>query len=129
MEGLAQQAVRDGRPGDALPLFREAYELNLELDDRWRMALVACKLATALLALGQPEGATQVLASGKAQLEEMGADPVWRREIAEWQGHRDGGKLILETYSHVNPVHSQRMAQLLTDGAPANMVSIKAGAA
>ena len=35
--------------------------------------------------------------------------------IAEWQGHRDGGKLILDTYSHVNRVHSHRMAQLLTD--------------
>ena len=37
--------------------------------------------------------------------------------IAEWQGHKDGGKLILDTYSHVNPVHSHRMAQLLTDEA------------
>src|SRR5439155_26921708 len=26
--------------------------------------------------------------------------------IAEWQGHRDGGKLILDTYSHVNRIHS-----------------------
>ncbi len=24
--------------------------------------------------------------------------------IAEWQGHRDGGKLILQTYSHVNRI-------------------------
>jgi integrase len=35
--------------------------------------------------------------------------------IAEWQGHKDGGKLILDTYSHVNPSHSQRMAQLMID--------------
>ena len=35
--------------------------------------------------------------------------------IAEWQGHKDGGKLILDTYSHVNRVHSQRMAQLMND--------------
>jgi integrase len=34
--------------------------------------------------------------------------------IAQWQGHRDGGKLILDTYSHVNPVHSRRMAALMT---------------
>lgn len=33
--------------------------------------------------------------------------------IAQWQGHKDGGKLILDTYSHVNPVHSHRMAQLM----------------
>src|SRR6266480_3416014 len=45
--------------------------------------------------------------------------------IAEWQGHKDGGKLILDTYSHVNPVHSHRMAQLLTDEkAPENVISI-----
>jgi integrase len=49
--------------------------------------------------------------------------------IAEWQGHRDGGKLILDTYSHVNRVHSQRMAQLMTDVEPQNVVSMKAGMA
>jgi integrase len=36
--------------------------------------------------------------------------------IAEWQGHRDGGVLILRTYSHVRAAHSQRMAQLMTNG-------------
>jgi integrase len=47
--------------------------------------------------------------------------------IAEWQGHKDGGKLILDTYSHVNPVHSRRMAQLMTEEAlPENVVSIRA---
>jgi integrase len=44
--------------------------------------------------------------------------------IAEWQGHKDGGKLILDTYSHVNRVHSQRMAQLMTDVEAENIVSI-----
>jgi len=42
--------------------------------------------------------------------------------IAEWQGHRDGGKLILDTYSHVRPEHSQRMAQLMSDAEPENVV-------
>jgi integrase len=45
--------------------------------------------------------------------------------IAEWQGHKDGGKLILDTYSHVNPVHSQRMAQLMTEGEPENVIAMK----
>lgn len=36
------------------------------------------------------------------------------KTVAQWQGHRDGGKLILDTYSHVRPVHSERMAQLMT---------------
>jgi integrase len=43
---------------------------------------------------------------------ELGVDV---KVIAEWQGHRDGGQLILSTYSHVRPVHSQRMALLMTD--------------
>ena len=44
--------------------------------------------------------------------------------IAEWQGHKDGGKLILDTYSHVNRAHSQRMAQLMRDGEPENVVAM-----
>jgi integrase len=43
--------------------------------------------------------------------------------IAEWQGHRDGGKLILDTYSHVNAAHSQCMAQRLTDEEPSNVLT------
>ena len=35
--------------------------------------------------------------------------------IAEWQGHRDGSKLILATYSHVRPEHSNRMAAFNDD--------------
>ncbi len=35
--------------------------------------------------------------------------------IAEWQGHGDGGKLILDTYSHVAPKHSARMARLMIE--------------
>jgi len=46
--------------------------------------------------------------------------------IAEWQGHKDGGKLILQTYSHVNPVHSNRMAQLLTLDQPDNVIQLGA---
>ena len=38
--------------------------------------------------------------------------------ISEWQGHGDGGKLILDTYSHVRPAHSDRMAQLMTEEHP-----------
>jgi Site-specific recombinase XerD len=45
--------------------------------------------------------------------------------IAEWQGHKDGGKLILDTYSHVNRVHSERMAQLMTEEEPENVLAFK----
>jgi integrase len=42
--------------------------------------------------------------------------------IAMWQGHKDGGKLILTTYSHVRPVHSDQMAKLMTMEQPANVI-------
>ncbi len=52
------------------------------------------------------------------------------KTLAEWQGHKDGGKLILGTYSHVRADHSERMAQLMTDSEPENVVPMpKAGAA
>jgi len=35
--------------------------------------------------------------------------------IAEWQGHQDGGKLILEVYGKVSKAHQKRMAQLFDD--------------
>jgi len=54
---------------------------------------------------------------------ERGADV---KVIAEWQGHRDGGKLILQTYSHVNAAHSNRMAQLMSTDEPENVIPIDA---
>jgi len=34
--------------------------------------------------------------------------------VSKWQGHKDGGKLLLDTYSHVRPIHSERMALLMS---------------
>ena len=45
--------------------------------------------------------------------------------IAEWQGNKDGGKLILETYSHVNRSHSQPMARLMVDNTRDNVVAMQ----
>jgi integrase len=53
---------------------------------------------------------------------ELGVDV---KVIAEWQGHKDGGKLILQTYSHVNPLHSNRMAQLMRLDEPDNVVEMR----
>ena len=41
---------------------------------------------------------------------EKGIDP---KVIASWQGHGDGGRLILSVYSHLRPAHSDRMARLM----------------
>jgi integrase len=57
---------------------------------------------------------------------ELGIDV---KTIADWQGHKDGGKLILDTYSHVRSVHSQRMAQLMRTEQPDNVIAMKEGAA
>jgi hypothetical protein len=46
--------------------------------------------------------------------------------IADWQGHKDGGKLILNTYSHVRRPHSERMAALMTEQEPQNVVAVSA---
>jgi len=48
--------------------------------------------------------------------------------VAQWQGHRDGGKLILDTYSHVRPAHSEQMARLMTTDFPANVIPMSATA-
>jgi integrase len=48
--------------------------------------------------------------------------------IAEWQGHRDGGRLILATYSHVRPEHSNAMALRMTTEQPPNVIPITAQA-
>lgn len=45
------------------------------------------------------------------------------KTIAEWQGHRDGGKLILDTYSYLDAMHSENMAKLITNQEPENVVA------
>jgi integrase len=44
--------------------------------------------------------------------------------IARWQDHKDGGKLILDTYGHVTTAHTNRMALLLSEETPDNVVPI-----
>ena len=44
--------------------------------------------------------------------------------IAQWQAHADQGALLLKVYSHVRPEHARRMAQLMIDEPPPNVVPI-----
>jgi integrase len=48
--------------------------------------------------------------------------------LSDWQGHGDGGKLILSTYSHVRTKHSQSMAALMTNEQPDNVVPMTGAA-
>ena len=49
--------------------------------------------------------------------------------VAQWQGHRDGGKLILATYAdEVRLDHSLRMSKLMSAEKPENVIPIKTAA-
>jgi len=50
----------------------------VDLGDRWRIAIDACRLAGALASLGEARPAARLLASGKALFEEIGGAPSWR---------------------------------------------------
>jgi Site-specific recombinase XerD len=52
---------------------------------------------------------------------ERGINP---QVVALWQGHKDGGKLILDTYSFVRREHERTMAALLTEREPAKVIPI-----
>jgi integrase len=54
---------------------------------------------------------------------QLGIDP---QTVSRWQNHHDGGRLVLSTYGFVTAVHEQRMAQLLVDSTPENVVPITA---
>lgn len=41
---------------------------------------------------------------------QKGVDP---KTLSEWQGHQDGGRLIMSTYSHLFAAHSRKMAELI----------------
>jgi integrase len=48
--------------------------------------------------------------------------------VADWQGHRDGGKLILSTYRHARTSHGDAMATRMTLERPANVIPIASAA-
>jgi integrase len=52
---------------------------------------------------------------------ERGINP---QVIAQWQGHRDGGVLILQVYGHVRSEHSNRMAQLMSVDEATNIIKL-----
>jgi predicted ATPase/class 3 adenylate cyclase len=70
--------ISEDRPADALPLLLESFRLNVEMGDRWRIAIDATRIARALAGLGQARRAARLFASGKALFEEIGGAPSWR---------------------------------------------------
>jgi predicted ATPase/class 3 adenylate cyclase len=79
LEALVHRATEE-RPEEAAEMLREAYELNHELGDRFREAVIVCRFARVLAFAGRAEAATRILAAGEALYEEIGGSPMgWLR--------------------------------------------------
>jgi predicted ATPase len=76
LEALSDFALQDS-PDDAIAMLAQAYRISLELEDRWRLALIASRLARAFAERGDQKTAAQLLASSLAWLREIGGDPKW----------------------------------------------------
>ena len=72
LEALAHR-VAEGQADEAASLLKEAYELNRELGDRYREAIIVCRFARVLAFAGRAETATRVLATGETLFEKTGA--------------------------------------------------------
>jgi non-specific serine/threonine protein kinase len=76
LESLAHAAGEKGNIAEATRLLEEAYELNRELGDRFREAVIVCRFARVLAFAGRAETAARVLATGEMLYDEMGASPM-----------------------------------------------------
>jgi integrase len=105
--------------GFAIPIYPQARPLIEKLcngkkhDERlFKMSDARKSLANACIRLGLPSFTQRSLRRLFVTTAiERGVDV---KVISQWQGHRDGGKLILNTYSHVRRPHSDRMAALMS---------------
>lgn len=76
LESLAHAAGPKGNIDEATALLKEAYELNAELGDRFREAVLVCRFARVLAFADKADTAARVLATGEKLYEEMGATPM-----------------------------------------------------
>jgi integrase len=94
-QALVQRLCKGKRPNDRLFAIKDAKKA----------------LAGACARLGLPQFTQRSLRRFFiANALERGVDV---QTISQWQGHADGGKLILSIYGHVRAPHSDRMAQLM----------------
>ena len=81
LEQLEGYAVREGRVHDALQLLGEAYRVNRELGDAYRLPFILCRFGRVLAAAGRAGAAASVLSTGQALLEEIGAGEDWAESM------------------------------------------------
>ena len=102
-------AKPDLKPTDPLFPVNLAKSKNVEAEGKTKDATKS--LAAACRRLGYPVYTQRALRRMFiTRCIEKGIDV---KVIAQWQGHQDGGKLILGTYSHVRNVHAEEMAKKL----------------
>ncbi len=82
LEALAHAAAPQGQFDLARSLLTEAYELNSELGDRFREAVIVCRFARLLAFSGRVEAAARVLAAGETLTR--------RWERSRWAGCAEG---------------------------------------
>ena len=113
-EALVKKLVgkTDMKPTDFLFPVNLTKSKNVEAEGKTKDGKKA--LATACKRLGYPAYSQRSLRRMFiTRCIEKGVDV---KVIAQWQGHQDGGKLILGTYSHVRNAHAEEMAKLLAVG-------------
>jgi hypothetical protein len=80
LESLAHIAASEAPIEVTASLLRDAYDLNRELGDRFREAVLVCRFGRMLAFAGRAEAAARVLASGETLYSEIGATPMgWLR--------------------------------------------------
>src|SRR5205814_7053183 len=75
---LSELAVRQGLARDAVPIVEEAYRLDRETGNRWRLALTACRLAWVLASLDRAPSSGRLLSRRKALLQGLGGAARYR---------------------------------------------------
>src|SRR6266545_4875808 len=80
LESLAHVAASEASVEVTASLLREAYDLNRELGDRFREAVLVCRSGRMLAFAGRAEVGARVLAGGETLYGEIGASPMgWLR--------------------------------------------------
>jgi len=80
---LADIAVDEGRPKDAVSMLKESHRILRDLNDLLLIPAGVCRLARALAHAGRAATAARVLSGSTVLLEEIGARPPWLAKLNE----------------------------------------------
>ena len=75
--------MRDGRVDDAVRLLSDAFRVNRELDDTYRLPFIVCRFAGAVAAKGMAGTAARMLSCGQSLLDELSSSEDWMERTNE----------------------------------------------